>query len=45
MPDNGVRYELIVSAMDSARADVEVKDENNKSRELFPYVVIAGGAP
>lgn len=45
VPDNAIRYELIVSAMDAARADVEVKDENNKSRELFPYVVIAGGAP
>ena len=28
--------------MDATREDRENKDENGKSRELFPFVVIAG---
>jgi len=43
VPDNNIRYELIVAAMDAARQDSENKGEDGKSRELFPFVVIAGG--
>lgn len=43
VPDNNVKYELIVRTMDTAREDPSRKTEAGP-RELFPFVVIAGGA-
>jgi len=42
VPEDDVSYEVLVLTMDSAREDPETK-EGGKPRELFPYVVIAGG--
>ncbi len=44
VPDNALRYEVIVKAMDVSRTDPDNKGPDGKSRTLFPYVVIAGGA-
>ena len=44
VPDSDMRYEIIVKTMDVARDDPENKDADDKSRALFPFVVIAGGA-
>ncbi len=44
VPDNNMRYEVLVMAMDVARDDPETKGPDGKSRELFPFVIIAGGA-
>ncbi len=38
VPDHDTQYEIIVSAMDTAR-----EDPDDDSRKLFPYVVVAGG--
>lgn len=43
VPDNFIPYEVLVMVMDATREDVNDKDKDNKSRSLFPYVVIAGG--
>ena len=43
VPESTVPYEVLVLTMDATRADPD-NLENNKPRELFPYVVIAGGA-
>ena len=43
VPDNHVKYEVLVKTMDASREDPDtIVDE--KSRLLFPNVVIAGGA-
>lgn len=44
VPDSDMRYEIVVKTMDVARDDPENKDADDKSRKLFPFVVIAGGA-
>lgn len=44
VPDSDMRYEIIVKTMDVARDDPENKGADGKSRVLFPFVVIAGGA-
>lgn len=44
VPDSRVRYEVIVKAMDSSREDPNTRDADGKLRELFPFVVLAGGA-
>ena len=44
VPDNDLRYEVIVKTMDVSRADPDNKGADGKNRTLFPYVVIAGGA-
>lgn len=43
VPESNVPYEVIIQTMDATRADPENKVDG-KSRLLFPYVVIAGGA-
>lgn len=43
VPDGNVRYEILVKAMDVTREDPNNKTETGP-RELFPFVVIAGGA-
>jgi len=40
VPDNNIRYEIIVKTMDISRDD----KSSGTARTLFPYVVIAGGA-
>lgn len=42
VPESRISYEVIVRTMDATREDVGTKVEG-KPRELFPYVVIAGG--
>ena len=61
VPDNNMRYEVIVMAMDVARDSSATREDpakpgqrkkvyaeptgpDGKSRELFPFVIIAGGA-
>lgn len=44
VPESTIPYEVIVGTMDSAREDRENKGDDGKARELFPFVVIAGGA-
>jgi biopolymer transport protein ExbD len=44
VPDTKVRYEVIIATMDASREDRENKGADGKSRVLFPFVVIAGGA-
>jgi biopolymer transport protein ExbD len=44
VPDNNMRYEVLVKAMDVSREDSENKGPDGKARELFPFVIIAGGA-
>jgi hypothetical protein len=39
VPDSTIRYEIIIKMMDTSRYDL-----NDKKFELFPNVVIAGGA-
>jgi len=39
VPDSTIRYEIIIKMMDTARYDL-----NDKKFDLFPNVVIAGGA-
>lgn len=43
VPDNTIQYEIIVRAMDSAREDPDAATGDGP-RELFPFVVVAGGA-
>jgi len=43
VPDGNIRYEILVKAMDVTREDPNNKTETGP-RELFPFVVIAGGA-
>ena len=43
VPDNNMRYEILVKAMDVARDDPNTTVDE-KARELFPFVIIAGGA-
>ena len=46
VPNNDMRYEILVKTMDIAREDPDApgETEGSKGRELFPFVVIAGGA-
>ena len=44
VPDNQIKYEVIVSTMDASRDDPSKPGSDGKSRMLFPNVVIAGGA-
>ncbi len=44
VPEGRIQYEVIVRTMDSTREDKSQKGEDDSSRELFPFVVIAGGA-
>ncbi len=44
VPENDLRYEVIVFTMDTSRDNPENKTPEGKARVLFPYVVIAGGA-
>ena len=47
VPDNQVQYEILVKTMDASREDPNNKiddGDGEKSRLLFPNVVIAGGA-
>ena len=43
VPESNVSYEVLIMTMDAARSNPEVKVDG-KSQELFPFVVIAGGA-
>lgn len=43
VPESRIAYEVIVRTMDATREDVSNKGPEGKPRELFPYVVIAGG--
>ncbi len=42
VPESSIPYEVLVATMDATREDVNTKVDG-KPRELFPYVVIAGG--
>ena len=42
VPESSVPYEVIIVTMDAARNDPN-KTVDNRPRDLFPYVVIAGG--
>jgi biopolymer transport protein ExbD len=44
VPDNQVKYEVLVKTMDASRDNPKDKTEDDKARLLFPNVVIAGGA-
>jgi biopolymer transport protein TolR len=48
VPDGNVEYEVLVRAMDASRDNRYksqlAKQKGGEARELFPYVVIAGGA-
>ena len=44
VPEPKVPYEVLVMTMDATRNDPERKGADGKSRQLFPFVVIAGGA-
>lgn len=44
VPDNHIKYEVLVKTMDSSRDDPSKPGADGNSRLLFPYVVIAGGA-
>ena len=44
VPDTRIIYEVIVKVMDASREDSQNVDAQGKARELFPFVVIAGGA-
>ena len=43
VPDNKIRYEILITAMDATREDTENPGPDG-ARLLFPFVVIAGGA-
>jgi hypothetical protein len=43
VPESQVPYEVLVLTMDATRADPDTKVDG-VARELFPFVVIAGGA-
>ena len=43
VPDNKIRYEILISAMDATRED-RANPGPDGARLLFPFVVIAGGA-
>jgi len=43
VPDGSIPYEVVVLTMDAAREDPNDRDDQQKARELFPYVVIAAG--
>jgi hypothetical protein len=42
VPEPGVPYEVVIVTMDASSSDPSTKVDG-KARELFPYVVIAGG--
>jgi biopolymer transport protein ExbD len=44
VPDPSMRYEIIVMAMDTSRNNPDIRDDKDKPMDLFPNVVIAGGA-
>jgi biopolymer transport protein ExbD len=44
VPESRIHYEVIVVTMDATRADPGTTGPDGKERELFPFVVIAGGA-
>jgi len=44
VPDNHMRYEIIVKTMDVARSDGDNPGADGSARKLFPFVVVAGGA-
>jgi biopolymer transport protein ExbD len=44
LPEARIQYEIIVRVMDAAREDRQEKNDDGTFRELFPFVVIAGGA-
>lgn len=44
VPDQRVKYELIVKTMDASREDRDNRGPDGEARTLFPFVVIAGGA-
>ncbi len=44
VPESRIPYETIVMVMDHSREDVSSKNADGTARELFPFVVIAGGA-
>jgi biopolymer transport protein ExbD len=44
VPDNHMRYEVLVMTMDISREDPDSKGADGESRSLFPFVVISGGA-
>lgn len=43
VPDGKTPYEVVVLTMDAAREDPNDRDDQQKARELYPYVVIAAG--
>lgn len=42
VPESNIPYEVLIATMDATREDPETKVKE-KPRELFPFVVIAGG--
>jgi biopolymer transport protein ExbD len=44
VPTDKLRYEILVKTMDVSREDPDTKGPDGKARQLFPFVVIAGGA-
>lgn len=44
VPEARIQYEVVVRTMDATREDKKTKGEDDSYRELFPFVVIAGGA-
>lgn len=44
VPDQRLKYEVLVKTMDASREDIDNKGADGKPRPLFPFVVIAGGA-
>ena len=44
VPDNDMRYEIIVKTMDTSRDNPDAPGPDGKARTLFPFVVVAGGA-
>ena len=44
VPDSRIHYEVLVATMDASRQDKENQNAEGQATDLFPYVVIAGGA-
>jgi hypothetical protein len=43
IPENNIRYEILVMVMDTSRSNTDIRDEDNKPMDLVRNVVIAGG--
>lgn len=43
VPESEIPYEVLILTMDAARNDPNKNGDDGRPRDLFPYVVIAGG--